>query len=158
MPENLAPELGRRIADLRVKRGWTQNDLAARLAISRTAVSHVEAGMSIPGERTVALLAGLFSLEPLELVVGTDYPSAKTERLPAVVARYTEVEHQLALLERDLSWLERLGPAGRAEARVVLAEWDLRLAGLLDDIHDLGERDQVAAARRGVSERLRTER
>ena len=34
MPENLSPELGRRIADLRGKRGWTQNDLAARLGLS----------------------------------------------------------------------------------------------------------------------------
>ena len=110
MPENLAPELGRRIADLRAKRAWTQADLAGRLGVSRTAVSHTEAGMSIPGERTVALLAGLFGMEPHELVAGTDYPSAKAERLPVVVARYTEVEHQLALLERDAG-------LGRAAAR-----------------------------------------
>ena len=59
----------------------------ARLGVSRTAVSHTEAGLSIPGERTVALLAGLFGMEPHELVAGTDYPSAKAERLPVVVAR-----------------------------------------------------------------------
>ena len=38
-----------------------------------------------PGERTVALLAGLFKIEPHELVAGTDYPLAKAERLPVVV-------------------------------------------------------------------------
>lgn len=146
MPENLAPELGRRIADLRAKRGWTQNDLASRLAISRTAVSHVEAGMSIPGERTVALLAGLFALEPHELVVGTDYPSAKAERLPVVVARYTEVEHQLALLARDLRWIDQGGSSDGAD--VVMVEWELRLGALLRDTHDPGERDLVVAAQR----------
>ncbi len=150
MPENLSPELGRRIADLRGKRGWTQNDLAARLGMSRTAVSHFEAGMSTPGERTAALLAGLFSLEPHELVAGTDYPSAKAERLPVVVTRYTEVEHQLALLDRDLAWLERSG-ASAAEADLVRSEWDVRLAALLADAHDPAERALLAAA----SKRLR---
>ncbi|MGE0795797.1 MAG: helix-turn-helix transcriptional regulator [Acidimicrobiia bacterium] len=56
MPE----KLGRRIAERRAVLGWTQSDLADRLGISRVAVSHLEAGMSQPGERTVALLAGVF--------------------------------------------------------------------------------------------------
>ena len=95
LPENL----GRRIADRRAKLGWTQQELADRLGISRVAVSHLEAGMTDPGERTVALLAGVFKVEPHELVGGTSYPPAKAERLPVVVARYTEVELQLALLD-----------------------------------------------------------
>jgi transcriptional regulator with XRE-family HTH domain len=138
MPENLAPELGRRIADLRVKRGWTQVELAARLGVSRTAVSHTEAGLSIPGERTVALLAGLFGMEPHELVAGTDYPTAKGERLPVVVARHTEVEHQLELLERDLGWVE-----GRTRE-----QWIAHLRALLEDTHDPAERDRVTEALR----------
>ena len=138
MPENLAPELGRRIADLRAKRAWTQADLAARLGVSRTAVSHAEAGLSIPGERTVALLAGLFGMEPHELVAGTDYPSAKAERLPVVVARHTEVEHELALLERDAGWVEPH----------TTDEWVLRLRALLDDSHDPVERQMLTAALR----------
>jgi len=44
--------------------GWTQQDLADRLAVSRVAVSHIEAGLRDPGERTVTLLAGLFKVEP----------------------------------------------------------------------------------------------
>jgi transcriptional regulator with XRE-family HTH domain len=40
--------LGRRIAMSRGDRGWTQNELAERAAISRVALSHIEAGMSIP--------------------------------------------------------------------------------------------------------------
>src|SRR5687767_8618485 len=93
--------LGQRIAALRAGRGWTQQELAERLAISRVAVSHLEAGMSTPGERTIALLAGLFKVEPHELVEATNYPPAKAERLPVVVCRYTEVELQLRLLELD---------------------------------------------------------
>ena len=74
--------LGRRIADLRAKLGLTQQELAERLGISRVAVSHLEAGMTVPGERTVVLLAGLFKVEPHELVAGTTYPLAKADRLP----------------------------------------------------------------------------
>jgi len=148
--ENLSPELGRRVADLRAKRDWTQQDLAARLAVSRAAVSHIEAGLSIPGERTVALLAGLFSMEPHELVAGTDYPSAKAERLPVVVARWTEVEHQLALLARDLAWLDRAEVAD-AHVRVVRVEWEVRLTALLADTYDPEERALLTDARRRLN-------
>ena len=133
VPENL----GRRIADHRAKLGWTQQELADRLGISRVAVSHLEAGMTDPGERTVALLAGVFKLEPHELVAGTSYPPAKAERLPVVVARYTEVERQLLLLERDVE-------AGSVD----VAAWDARLRALLDASHDLRERAMVEEARK----------
>ena len=129
--------LGRRIADLRAKLGWTQQELAERVGISRVAVSHLEAGMSDPGERTVALLAGVFKLEPHELVAGTTYPVAKADRLPLVAARYTEVELQLALLEQDL-----------ARPEPPLAEWDARLSALADTAHDLREKAMIADARR----------
>src|ERR1700729_2869300 len=95
--------LGHSIAKRRGDLGWTQAELAERVGISRVALSHIEAAISNPGERTVALLAGVFKLEPHELVAGTDYPRAKAERLPVVAARYTEVEHQLALVETKLT-------------------------------------------------------
>ncbi len=94
--------LGRQIAKQRAELGWTQQDLAERVAVSRVALSHIEAGLTVPGERTVALLAGVFGTEPHDLVRGTDYPVAKADRLPLVVSRYTEVEMQLALLDRDI--------------------------------------------------------
>jgi transcriptional regulator with XRE-family HTH domain len=111
VPDNACPvgeTLGQRVARLRCLLGWTQQELADRAAISRVAVSHLELGITVPSERTLALLAGIFHLEPPELVEGTSYPEAKTERLPLVAARYTEVELQVALLQRDLAWLARL--------------------------------------------------
>jgi transcriptional regulator with XRE-family HTH domain len=135
--------LGRRIADLRGKLGWTQQDLADRLGVSRVAVSHLEAGMSQPGERTVALLAGVFKLEPHELVAGTAYPPGKADRLPVVVARYTEVEHQLLLLDAELAWLER---SGGEPTRVVVGQWEARLRALLDGAHDQRERTALTDA------------
>jgi transcriptional regulator with XRE-family HTH domain len=129
--------LGRRIADLRAKLGWTQQQLADRIGISRVALSHLEAAMSEPGERTVTLLAGVFKVEPYELVAGTSYPPAKADRLPLVTARYTEVELQLALLDQDIA---------RGEPPV--AEWDARLAALASTTHDLHERAALEDARR----------
>jgi len=143
MPENL----GRRIARLRTGSGWTQADLASRLAISRVSVSHLEAGLTVPGERTVALLAGLFKLEPHELVAGTNYPQAKAERLPVVVCRYTEVEFQLRLLDADM---ERLGAAFDP---VHAEEWHRRLAKLRRVTHDRREQEALDEAMRILAAR-----
>lgn len=121
----------------------TQADLAARVAISRVALSNLESSRSTPGERTVTLLAGVFGLEPAELVAATDYPSAKAERLPLVAARHTEVELQLALLERDLRWLEG-APVPVAER--VQSQWRSDLARLAQQVDDPGQRRLVADA------------
>jgi len=139
--------LGRRIAAHRAKLGWTQQELAERLAISRVAVSHVEAGVSAPGERTVALLAGLFKISPHELVTGTDYPAAKADRLPVVVALYTEVELQLRLFESDVLWLEQLTPG---DAELVLVRWGATFDYLSDQVDDFRERSMIASARAQV--------
>jgi transcriptional regulator with XRE-family HTH domain len=143
--------LGRRIAELRAKAGWTQQQLADRLGISRVAVSHVESGVSVPGERTVTLLAGLFKMEPHELVAGTSYPAAKAERLPVVACRYTEVELQLRLLDHDLTWAES---APGSERRAVLERWDATLRALAASAHDRDERAALARARRLVHDLL----
>ncbi|HEY2331885.1 MAG TPA: helix-turn-helix transcriptional regulator [Acidimicrobiales bacterium] len=138
--------LGRRIADRRGGLGWTQQELADRVGISRVAVSHLEAGMSQPGERTVTLLAGVFKTEPRELVEGTDYPAAKKERLPLVSARYTEVELQLALLERDLAWLYDGGPGEGGAPGQLLPAWADRLIALAATVEDGREAEAVTRA------------
>ena len=150
-PERSVPEsLGRRIAGHRAKLGWTQQELAGRLAISRVALSHLEAGMSDPGERTVALLASVFKVAPHDLVAGTSYPRARAERLPLVVATHTEVDLQLALLDQDLEWSALVDPA---LAAVRLEPWTSRLGALADQAYDPHEVEALA----GVRQRLRRE-
>ena len=154
-----AGSLGQRIATLRVDRGWTQQQLAERLGISRVAVSHLETDLNTPSERTVTLLAGLFHMEPHDLVGGTSYPVAKADRLPEVVTRWTEAEHQLALLARDLWWLDgadgATAPASRPVVDRVLAEWEPLLAKLAAGVRDPAESELVARARAEVSLRRR---
>lgn len=147
-PENsrakvTAPEaIGKRIARLRSERGWTQQALAARLAISRVAVSHIEMDLSLPSERTVTLLAGMFKLSPYALVDGTTYPQAKAERLPAVVCCYTELELEIALLQNDLIWLDAAGDHDGYihQTDRVLEKWRSRMAHFVED--DLNENER----------------
>lgn len=129
--------LGKRIAALRAELGWTQQDLAERVGISRVALSHLEVGLTVPGERTIALLAGIFKVEPHELVAGTDYPIAKAERLPVVVTRYTEVELQLRLLQVETE---------RGLDRHTRADWLQRLRILAKEVVDQREARMVADA------------
>lgn len=149
--------LGTRIAALRTERGWTQQQLADRLGISRVAVSHLETDLNVPGERTVALLAGCFRMEPHDLVADTTYPPAKSDRLPLVVARWTEVELRLALLERDLWWLDVQAAHDGAPLRVheLLDEWSSILRNLAAGATDVDERRALADASNRVAERRR---
>jgi transcriptional regulator with XRE-family HTH domain len=130
--------------------GLTQQRLAERIALSRAALSHLEAGLSIAGERTVTLLAGVFGLEPHQLVAGTDYPMAKAERLPLVTARHSELDLTLALLENDLGWCERLGDD--AQQAVTVATWRSRLGALAATVIDPDERDRIDDARFRLTE------
>ena len=143
MPDGTPEGLGRRIARLRNEHGLTQQEVAGRLALSRNAVSHMETGLSHPSERTVVLLAGLFHLEPHDLVAGTDYPPAKADRLPLVAPRYTAIEARLLRLDAELALIDRLGADEAAVERAALIT---ELEALERASFDPGERAQLAGA------------
>jgi transcriptional regulator with XRE-family HTH domain len=104
----MVDSIGKRLAYLRQKHGWTQQSLAYRLAVSRVAISHMEMDLTLPSERTVTLMAGVFKMSPIELVEGTSYPQAKAERLPVSTMTYSELELNYALLLNDTQWIDRL--------------------------------------------------
>jgi len=121
--------IGKRIAYLRQKNGFTQQSLAYRLAISRVAISHIEMDLTIPSERSITLMAGIFKLSPMELVQDTSYPKAKAERLPKGTTIYTQLELELALLKNDCFWFDQLN---NSDSRTVLLhqavdKWSSRL-------------------------------
>jgi transcriptional regulator with XRE-family HTH domain len=143
---HIPPEtIGKRIGRLRVERGWTQQALSQRLAVSRVAISHMEMDLTIPSERTITLLAGIFKIKPHDLVEGTTYPQAKAEKLPLITCSYTAIELGLAVFENDLGWLERLESTSvRAEyARQVQERWQPVLTGWLNGDLELQEREQI---------------
>jgi transcriptional regulator with XRE-family HTH domain len=147
-----AESFGRRVAKQRAELGWTQGRLAERVGLSRVALSHIEANLTVPSERTVTLLAGVFGCEPGALAAGTDYPPAKAERLPLVTARHTEVDHQLAVLDAVLATVARIPTPDRDRlAADVRAEWRARLADLLAACADPSERQRVRAAHNSLA-------
>ena len=151
--EKALETIGKRIARLRSERGWTQQALAARLAISRVSISHIEMDLSLPSERTVILLAGMFKLLPHVLVADTTYPQAKAERLPAVVCCYTELELEISLLQNDLTWLKTVKEMGgkTIQTAVVVEKWRSRLAQISIDDLDENERALLAEALRELA-------
>jgi transcriptional regulator with XRE-family HTH domain len=145
--------IGKRIARLRNEHGWTQQALAARLAMSRVAVSHIEMDLSLPSERTVILLAGIFKLSPHALVTGTTYPQAKAERLPVVVCCYTEFELEIALLQNDLTWLRAVGEieTNPTQTAQVMEKWRSRLAHIAEQDFNEIERKLLSEARQQLA-------
>ena len=129
LAHNEPPEsIGKRIGQLRTQRSLTQQALASRLALSRVAISHFEMDLSLPSERTILLLAGIFKISPIELVDGTTYPPAKAERLPENIAWFTPLELDVALFKNDLEWLNRVvGNQGVSSfKRDIHAKWYAR--------------------------------
>lgn len=151
----MQPErIGKRVARLRQQHGWTQQEVADRIAISRVAVSHIEMDLSIPSERTIALLAGLFKISPHALVKGTTYPPAKAERLPAIVCRYTELEVNLALLHNDLAWLSRQEKNSEwcQLSAEIWQKWMPRLQRWAQESLDGRHQELIASARQALAE------
>src|SRR5215211_3408902 len=125
----------------------TQQQMAERLAISRVAVSHLESCLTLPSERTVTLIAGLFKLEPWELVRDTDYPAARAERLPSVVTRYTQAELLATVVD---ALIESLVDADRRRTRVVLEPWRARILAEIESGSDDGQRTRLIEAQRRI--------
>jgi len=149
--------IGKRISRLRLEMGWTQQEMAARLGISRVAVSHIESDLSIPSERTITLLAGLFKLPPHQVVQETTYPDAKAERLPTYTCTFTKLELQLALLKNDLTWLQRCQQVGVSESEIARLKselwdkWDPLLSEWLEGYLDADQKKYLGQARQVIA-------
>ena len=95
----------------------------------------------------MTLIAGLFKLEPWQLVRDTDYPSARAERLPPVVTRYTQAELVSAIVD---ALIESLPDPDIRTARLVLEPWRARLVVELEASIDDGERALLIGALRSI--------
>lgn len=60
-------QLGQRVRDLRLQRGWSQEELGAQCGIDRTYVSGVERGVRNPTVTVVAALAAGLKVSIAEL-------------------------------------------------------------------------------------------
>ena len=67
-------KIGENIKVLRLRRGWTQQQLAEQLHMTRQAVSHYESGRTQPDIDTCRHLAGIFQVE-LDVVLDGQTPT-----------------------------------------------------------------------------------
>jgi XRE family aerobic/anaerobic benzoate catabolism transcriptional regulator len=72
MPRDLCIQLGKRIRELRKKRGWRQIDLAEQSGIHEVHISDLERGVREIGLRHLAALSGAFELSLSEFLKGID--------------------------------------------------------------------------------------
>lgn len=64
----LAKAFGRRVRELRLKQGLTQESLAEAAGVHTTFISNVERGYRVPSVPTLLRLAGGLGVEPGKLV------------------------------------------------------------------------------------------
>lgn len=63
-------KIGKFIRDLRIKKGWTQEELAKRLYVTRQLVSNIELGETMPTYDKVASLAKIFNVGIVDIYSG----------------------------------------------------------------------------------------
>jgi transcriptional regulator with XRE-family HTH domain len=70
MPSDVCVEVGKRIRELRKKRGWRQIDLAEHSGVHEVHISDLERASREVGLRNLAALAGAFGLSLSEFLKG----------------------------------------------------------------------------------------
>jgi transcriptional regulator with XRE-family HTH domain len=70
MATDICLRFGKRIRNLRKKRGWTQVYFAEHTGLGSVYISQLEHGKKEPGLRTIEILAASFDLTPSQLLRG----------------------------------------------------------------------------------------
>ncbi len=106
MNDDVTPQtLGARLKALRkMKRGLTQDDVAAAVGVSRSHIAGCESGGDLPGRDTLIALAGYFGVKLSYLLRGDDV-TAQLPETPQVVDDPDELA--FLALWRDLDEGER---------------------------------------------------
>lgn len=87
-------ECGERIHQLRLHAGYTQSELASKLNIDRSFLSHIESGKRGCSVDLLVQFSGLFSVSLDYLALGKDAFTAK-ERIEDLIAFLTSIKNDL---------------------------------------------------------------
>lgn len=82
-------QFNERLKKLRTESGLTQSELAARVYVSRSAVAKWEAGLGLPNEESLCLLAQCFHIAPDALLKDTETETVIVEKNSALSRRKT---------------------------------------------------------------------
>lgn len=78
-PVDFASDFGRNLARCRKRAGLSQEEVAVRASLHRTAVGQIERGERVARVDTLVKLAGSLGLPPGELLVGLDWEPGGTQ-------------------------------------------------------------------------------
>ena len=81
---------GENLKTLRINKGFTQEELAARLNVVRQTVSKWEKGQSVPDSEMLVRLAEIFEVPVSQLLGGPIEPDAQPDALAEQLARINE--------------------------------------------------------------------
>lgn len=73
--ETLLAELGDRLVQRRLQRGWSQAELAARAGVSKRSIERLESGTSIAFVTVLRVLRALELIESLDAILPATQPS-----------------------------------------------------------------------------------
>jgi transcriptional regulator with XRE-family HTH domain len=90
-------QYGNRIAQLRDRRGYTQEELAGLLGISRAALSHYEKNRRKPDFATLTKIADLFQVSVDYLVGRTQLPEESPDKTTALELSDEEILNKFTL-------------------------------------------------------------
>lgn len=94
---------GKRIATLRDKQGWTQEELSRRLGISRAALSHYEKNRREPDFETLTKLADIFNVSIDYLVGRTNNPGSLLDEDVRAFTDHLELSDEAILSKFSLT-------------------------------------------------------
>ena len=94
-----APAFGKRLAELRKARGWTQPDLAELLGVTVKTITYYERSASNPTAKTIDKIAEVFDVAPSEFIGDLDRRSRKRKSGPP--SRLQRLFDQLSKLPRS---------------------------------------------------------
>ena len=88
--------LADKIIELRKQNGWSQEDLAEKMDVSRQAISKWEGAQSVPDMGRIVRLSELFGVSTDYLLMGRDYMNLHSRR------RLENVLQELSCIIADL--------------------------------------------------------
>ena len=92
--------IGKFILELRTSKGWTQEDLANMIPITRQAVSRWEQGKSIPDSSTLVILSEIFDVSINELLSGRRIPKKEIVKESEKIA--------LEIIDKNISMKKKI--------------------------------------------------
>jgi transcriptional regulator with XRE-family HTH domain len=106
--------LSKKLRELRLKKGWTQDFVADMMKVDRSTISRYETGRSLPDYQTILQFADIYQVEKEYLVTELD-PQAEEKDKPAYLLKESSNDRDLELI---LELLEK-----EPKIKDILLEW-----------------------------------